>query len=184
MSYHFNENFNEHSKSYIEQQIIMYKQNNYIISDEQYKEMISRNDSTCLSYIRFHTNKSKGSWYMSTSHFTKLLVDTYNYHNEQIKNHSTESFSLNIDDAGFLVYIDADYDFSNIDVNTATQINNELSKNITVIANNTIHNQPINENINILTFIPQQLTVNELGLIKGGIHSFIKSLFISNHAIY
>ena len=173
MSYHFNENFNEQSKSYIEQQIIMYKQNNYIISDEQYKEMISRNDDTCLSYIRFHTNKSKGSWYMSTSHFTKLLVDTYNYHNEQIKNHSTESFSLNMDDAGFLVYVDADYDFSNIDVNTATQINNELSKNITLIANNTIHNQPINENVNVLTFIPQQLTANELGLIKGGIHSFI-----------
>ena len=176
MSYHFSENFNNNEqpiqKSYIEQQIIMYRQNNYIISDEQYSQMRSCNDSTCRSYIRFHTNKTKGSLYMSASHFTKLLVDTYNYH-KQNENQLTESFSFNIDDAGFLVYIDVDYDLSNIDIQLATQINTYLSECITIVAKETICNQPSHDNVNIMTFIPQQLTANELGLIKGGIHSFI-----------
>lgn len=159
-------------KTYIEEQFNMYVQSNRIISDDQYKEMRSRNDSTCLSLVKFHTNKTKGSLYMSTSHFTKLLVDTYNYHNQN-NNHLTESLSFNIDDAGFLVYIDVDYDISNLDVKLATDINNYLAQSITVIAKNTCVNQPIHDNINIMTFVPEQLTSNNIGLIKGGIHTFI-----------
>ena len=118
------------SVSFIEQQINLYQQSQYIITDDKYKEMRSNNDNQCLNLIRFHTNKTKGSLYMSTSHFQKLLVDTFNYHNQQ-QNHTTESYSLNIDDAGFMIYIDVDYDMLNVDINTATQINTIFSQCIT-----------------------------------------------------
>ena len=160
------------SKSFIEQQINMYNEHNYIIDDNRYNEMRSSNDAACLNLIKFHTNKNKGSLYMSASHFTKLLVDTYKYH-EQMKNYVTESISFNIDDAGFLVYIDVDYDMSNLDLALATEINNYLSKCISIITKNTILTQPLHENVNILSFVPERLTANELGVIKGGIHTFV-----------
>ena len=160
------------SVSFIEQQINLYQQSQYIITDDKYKEMRSNNDNQCLNLIRFHTNKTKGSLYMSTSHFQKLLVDTFNYHNQQ-QNHTTESYSLNIDDAGFMIYIDVDYDMLNVNINTATQINTIFSQCITQDLLKMMSTEQINENINVLSFVPQQLTANDLGLIKGGVHIFV-----------
>ena len=150
----------------------MYNERGYIIAEDKYNEMKSSNDSTCLSLVRFHTNKNKGSMFMSASHFTTLLLDTFNYHSQN-NNHLTESYSLNIDDAGFLAYVDVDYDITNANIKFATDLNTYLANEISAITATTSNSLPIHENINIMTFIPQELSENETGLIKGGIHIFV-----------
>ena len=163
---------NSFIEHFIEQQINDYLKSHLIITKEQYDEMRSHNDERCLNLVRFHTNKDKGCSYMSTFQFQKLLVDTYNYHSA-MHNYVTEQYSLSIDDAGFLVYVDVDYDMSDVNINTATQINDLFSNILTQEIGKMMNTLEIHENINILSFVPNQLESNEMGLIKGGVHIFI-----------
>lgn len=156
--------------SYIKNQLDLYRQNGYIISLDAYNQIRNSNEKECFQYIKFHTFKS--AEYIKSSQLKQLLIDIYNYHINS-KNLCTENFTFMIDEAPFILYIDADYDMINLDTTKATEINNTFAKLITLDVYNILLNDQLKNNINIFTFVPEELKENDNHKIPGGIHIFI-----------
>lgn len=162
-----NHNYYRSEKTFIESMLDSYGSSGRIFTSEQINNL---NLSDKYNYIRFHClSKKWRSSYMYMSDMQTLIMNIYKKHNYD-GNFNTENFPMFLDDCGFVIYVDIDYDIIGETIQNATIINDEFARITFRTASTLIGNIT---GANIMSFVPEQLSEDETGRIKCGAHTFI-----------